>query len=153
MPSKLTWLFDLDNTLHNASPHVFPHINRSMTEYLARALKLGYDDAGRVRSDYWQRYGATLTGMMRNHGTDPGHFLKHTHQFPDLAVDAGIRRRTARHAEAAARTQAGVSNAPREYAEAVLQATGIAGEFDGLYAIEHLPLPAETPRSPLTVAS
>ena len=26
------WLFDLDNTLHDASPHIFPHINRSMTE-------------------------------------------------------------------------------------------------------------------------
>jgi putative hydrolase of the HAD superfamily len=21
------WLFDLDNTLHNASPHIFPHLN------------------------------------------------------------------------------------------------------------------------------
>jgi len=25
------WIFDLDNTLHNARPHIFPHINRAMT--------------------------------------------------------------------------------------------------------------------------
>ena len=25
------WIFDLDNTLHDATPHIFPHINRSMT--------------------------------------------------------------------------------------------------------------------------
>ena len=34
------WLFDLDNTLHNASPHIFPHINRSMTAYLMLHLEL-----------------------------------------------------------------------------------------------------------------
>ena len=28
------WIFDLDNTLHNATPHIFPHINSSMTAYL-----------------------------------------------------------------------------------------------------------------------
>ena len=28
------WLFDLDNTLHNATPHIFPHINRSMRQYI-----------------------------------------------------------------------------------------------------------------------
>ena len=34
MPNAPVWLFDLDNTLHNASPHIFPHINRSMSLYL-----------------------------------------------------------------------------------------------------------------------
>ena len=29
-----TWIFDLDNTLHDARAHVFPHIDRSMTAYL-----------------------------------------------------------------------------------------------------------------------
>ena len=33
-----TWVFDLDNTLHQATPHIFPHINRSMTEYIERHL-------------------------------------------------------------------------------------------------------------------
>jgi len=33
-----TWLFDLDNTLHDASPHIFPHINRSMRAYIERRL-------------------------------------------------------------------------------------------------------------------
>ena len=34
----LTWIFDLDNTLHDATPHIMPHINRSMTEYVQRQL-------------------------------------------------------------------------------------------------------------------
>jgi putative hydrolase of the HAD superfamily len=136
--SGATWLFDLDNTLHNATPHIFPHINRSMTEYVARELGLDEAGAGRVRSDYWLRYGATLTGMMLNHGTDPHRFLRETHQFADLprmlVFDRGLR--------AMLRRLPGrklvFTNAPAQYARAVLAATGIAGEFDGIYAIEQM---------------
>src|ERR687893_480495 len=79
------WIFDLDNTLHNAGPHIFPHINRSMTEYLQRELGLDAEGASALRQQYWKRYGATLLGLMRPHGTDPRRFLWETHQFPDLA--------------------------------------------------------------------
>ena len=78
------WIFDLYNTLHDATTHIFPHINRSMTAYLQEHLQLDEDAANALRVDYWQRYGATLTGLMKHHGTDPDHFLWHTHQFPDL---------------------------------------------------------------------
>jgi hypothetical protein len=78
------WLFDLDNTLHNATPHIFPHINRSMVSYIREHLSVDEGEATRLRQEYWQRYGATLLGLMRHHGTDPHHFLRHTHQFPDL---------------------------------------------------------------------
>ena len=40
-----TWLFDLDNTLHDASHAIFPAINRLMTAYVARVL--GSDDPDR----------------------------------------------------------------------------------------------------------
>ena len=79
-----TWLFDLDNTLHQATPHIFPHINRAMTEYIVRHLGVDHDQATVIRQDYWIRYGATLLGLIRHHGTDPDHFLRTTHEFPDL---------------------------------------------------------------------
>ena len=78
------WVFDLDNTLHNASPHIFPHINRAMTSYLQVHLGLDEAAAGELRRHYWQRYGATLIGLMRHHATDPRHFLRATHDFPEL---------------------------------------------------------------------
>jgi putative hydrolase of the HAD superfamily len=40
MSSNVAWIFDLDNTLHNATPHIFPHINRAMTAYLQQHLQL-----------------------------------------------------------------------------------------------------------------
>jgi FMN phosphatase YigB (HAD superfamily) len=39
------WLFDLDNTLHDASPHIFPQINRAMVAYIREHL--GVDERRR----------------------------------------------------------------------------------------------------------
>jgi len=136
--TQRVWLFDLDNTLHNATPHIFPHINRDMTAYLAKALQVSDDEANRLRVDYWQRYGATLTGMMLHHGTDPHHFLWHTHQFHDLdrmvvferSLKAMLRRLPGRKIL--------FTNAPRHYAEAVLEIMDVQRLFDAVYAIEHL---------------
>ena len=131
------WIFDLDNTLHNASPHVFPHINRSMTAYLQEYLQLTEADANALRQHYWHRYGATLSGLMRHHGTDPAHFLWHTHQFPELEKMV-LREARLRHV---LRTLPGrkvvFSNAPQHYAHAVLQLLRIDDLFEDLFAIEH----------------
>lgn len=132
------WLFDLDNTLHNASPHIFPHINRSMTAYLMRTLELDESAANRLRVNYWQRYGATLLGLMRHHGTDPHHFLHDTHQFPDLprmvvfenAIHALLRRLPGRKIV--------FSNGPQRYAEAVLNIMGIRQHFSDVYSVEQM---------------
>lgn len=83
--NQKTWLFDLDNTLHNASAHIFPRIHVSMMAYICRHLNVDEAEATRLRQTYWKRYGATLLGMMRHHGTDPRHFLQQTHAFDDLA--------------------------------------------------------------------
>lgn len=134
----LTWIFDLDNTLHDASPHIFPHINRSMTRYLQEHLALDEAAAVRLRVHYWRTYGATLLGLIRHHGTDPDHFLWHTHQFADLArmVVAD------RAALAAVRRLRGrkilFSNAPAHYVHAMLDLLGIRSLFDAVYAIEHV---------------
>jgi putative hydrolase of the HAD superfamily len=132
------WLFDLDNTLHNATPHIFPHINRAMREYIERHLGVDTDEANRIRQDYWRRYGATLLGLMRHHGTDPRHFLRETHQFADLARLI-VFERPLRHALRRLPGRKIVfSNGPRHYAEAVLELTGLRHEFDALYAVENV---------------
>src|SRR5690606_24636294 len=61
------WLLDLDNTLHDAMPDVFPRIHRSMIEFVASELSMSLEDADALRTRYWRRYGATLLGMVRHH--------------------------------------------------------------------------------------
>jgi putative hydrolase of the HAD superfamily len=130
------WVFDLDNTLHNATPHIFPHINRAMTEYLQSELGLDADAAGELRRHYWMRYGATLLGLMRHHGTEPRHFLLHTHRFSELdrmIVREPLLRATLRRLPG---RKFVFSNAPVHYARAVLKALAIADLFDAVFSIE-----------------
>ncbi|MDX8385580.1 MAG: pyrimidine 5'-nucleotidase [Gallionella sp.] len=130
------WIFDLDNTLHNASPHIFPHINRSMTAYLQKHLQLDEDAADNLRTHYWQRYGATLSGLMRHHGTDPDHFLWHTHQFPELDSMV-LREPRLRHVlKALPGKKVVFTNAPQHYAHAVLKLLRVDGMFDDVMAVE-----------------
>jgi putative hydrolase of the HAD superfamily len=131
------WIFDLDNTLHNASAHIFPHINRGMTAYLQQQLDLDEQAASALRVHYWQRYGATLSGMMKHHGTDPRHFLWHTHQFPELHKQI-LREPRLRHAlKKLPGRKLLYSNAPQHYAHAVLHLLRVGDLFDGVFAIEH----------------
>ncbi len=136
MSLTFTWVFDLDNTLHNATPHIFPHINRAMTAYVQEALGLDEKAASELRHHYWTRYGATLLGLIRHHGTDPAHFLWHTHQFPDLdrmlvrepQLRATLRRLPGRKYV--------FSNAPVRYSRAVLRSLAIADLFNDVFCIE-----------------
>lgn len=135
--TKLLWIFDLDNTLHNATPHIFPHINRSMTAYVQRYLQMEEAAANDLREHYWQRYGATMTGLMRHHGTDPDHFLWHTHQFPELHRMV-LREPRLRHVLKALPDRKVVfSNAPQRYAHAVLKLLRVNDLFEDVMTVEH----------------
>ena len=109
-----------------------------MTGYLMQHLALDEAAANRLRVDYWRRYGATLLGLMRHHGTDPQHFLHDTHQFPDLprmvVFDNALRRMLARLPG----RKIVFSNGPRHYAEAVLEVMGIRRFFIDVYAVEQM---------------
>ena len=77
------WLFDLDNTLHNASSRHLPQINRLMREYIER--NSGLMNTGKsVTVRHWSRYGATLLDRCATTILDPHHFLWATHLPLDL---------------------------------------------------------------------
>jgi putative hydrolase of the HAD superfamily len=135
--TKPVWVFDLDNTLHNATPHIFPYINRSMTAYLQLHLGLSEQAAGALRVHYWQRYGATLSGLIKHHGTDPEHFLWHTHQFPDLPQMVLREPRLRPVLKKLPGRKLLFSNAPQRYARAVLKLLRIDDLFEDVFAIEH----------------
>src|SRR5471030_2794333 len=136
MPTRLTWVFELDNTLNNASPHIFPHISRSMTAYLEEHLQLTEEDAAKLRAHYWRSYGATLLGMMRQPATYQEHFLRETHAFSDLSSVMVYERGLAAMLRRLPGRKLVFSNAPRQYARAVLQIMGIEGQFYALHCIE-----------------
>jgi putative hydrolase of the HAD superfamily len=134
--SGRTWIFDLDNTLHDARPHIFPHIDRSMTAYLAEHLGLGADAANALRQFYWRQYGATLVGLIRHHGIDPHHFLRETHHFPEIGKLVVGRRELRSVVRRLPGRKIVFSNAPAHYARAILAALGVDDLFDDVFSIE-----------------
>ena len=136
--SHRVWLFDLDNTLHNASYAAFGGINEAMTAYIVETLGVSPDEANALRLRYFLHYGATLLGLVRHHGIDADHFLHHTHLLP------GLEGRVHGHPhdfDAIARLpgrKVVLSNAPRAYVDRVLGALGVGMLFDEVLSIEDM---------------
>ena len=135
-PSRRGWIFDLDNTLHDANARIFPSMHEQINAYLRRHFGLDEAGANEMRRGFWLRYGTTLNGLMRHYGTDPRRFLAETHRFPELA-DMVVHENALRHALALLGGRKLVfSNAPRHYVEGVLRAIGVGRWFDAVYTIE-----------------
>jgi len=136
--SDPVWLFDLDDTLHDASHASLPATALAMTHYIATHLNLSHADASSLRNHYWTRYGATLLGLIRHHGVDADHFLQETHRLPGLEQ----RLRTNARDRFALRRLPGrkfiLTNAPRAYALRVLTTLKLLNCFDGVISIEDM---------------
>jgi putative hydrolase of the HAD superfamily len=130
------WVFDLDDTLHNASAHIFPVMNQAMTNYIMDILAMDEATAHDLRRHYWRVYGATLKGLMRHHQTDPQHFLKVTHQFDDLDQRVIAVKRLRHLIKSLAGRKVVFTNAPRDYALRVLNLLGIADCFELVFSVE-----------------
>lgn len=131
------WLFDLDNTLHDASKGIFGMIDQRMGLAVAEALGVPADQADILRRRYWKRYGATAIGLARHHGVNLHQFLARCHDFdvqPLVHAEKGLKARL----RALPGTRIVLTNAPGHYARRVLKALGILQEFDGLWAIDHM---------------
>lgn len=106
-----------------------------MTEWVMRELHVDRAEADRLRNHYWQTYGTTLAGLMREHGLDPAPYLTHVH---DISLD---------HLEPAPELAARIralpgrrivyTNGSAPYAERVLKARGLSHLFDAVYGVEH----------------
>jgi putative hydrolase of the HAD superfamily len=130
-----TWVFDLDNTLYPPQMRLFDQIETRMTDWVMRALAVDQARASQLRQDYWERYGTTLAGLMREHRVDPGDYLDYVHDIdftalsPDPDLAAEIRALPGRRII--------YTNACAPYAEKVLAARGLTGIFDAVYGVEH----------------
>jgi putative hydrolase of the HAD superfamily len=138
MARPRVWLFDLDDTLHDASTASMPGLHVSFGQYIQQHLQMTQEESDALRRRYWLRYGATLLGLVKHHGVDAAHFLHHTHLLPGL--EEAVRGHV--HDFAALKRLSGrkfiLTNAPRAYAERVLAVLGIGHCFEGLISIEDM---------------
>jgi putative hydrolase of the HAD superfamily len=130
-----TWVFDLDNTLYPPGFRLFDQIEVRMTAFVMQALGVSHDRANHLRQHYWQTYGTTLAGLMREHQIDPGPYLDDVHDidFSVLPKDPALADRIA----ALPGRRIVYTNACAPYALKVLEARGLTGLFQAVYGVEH----------------
>ena len=106
-----------------------------MTDFVMRALGVERPEANHLRAQYWQLYGTTLAGLMREHDVDPGPYLTDVHDIsldhldPDPGLRAAILALPGRRIV--------YTNGCAPYAERVIAARGLTGAFDAVYGVEH----------------
>lgn len=129
------WVFDLDNTLYPPQFRLFDQIEVRMTAWVMNALGVGKTEADRLRQHYWDSYGTTLAGLMREHDIDPAPYLQDVHDidFTLLPADPNL----AAQIRALPGRRIVYTNACAPYAHRVLEARGLSGLFDAVYGVEH----------------
>lgn len=130
-----TWVFDLDNTLYPKAARLFDQIEVLMTDFVMSALGVDRDRADHLRGYYWEKYGTTLAGLMREHDVDPGPYLDHVH---DISLDHLEHDPTlAMQIKSLPGRKIIYTNGPQIHAERVTAARGLSGLFDAIYGVEH----------------
>ena len=137
-----TWIFDLDNTLYPLSCNLFSQVEERMAAFISAELDINYDEAHRIRRDFFTRHGTTLRGLMMDHGVEPNRFLDYVHEI-DLsgvpanpALVAAINRLPGRKLV--------FTNATVRHAERVMARIGLTGHIEAIYDIvasDYLPKP------------
>ena len=137
------WLFDLDNTLHDASHAIFPAISANMNTYIARVLSVDGVPATQAMIDaarlgYWKRYGATLLGMMRHHQVCATDFLHQTHDIGPLEALLRAERGLGRLLRRLPGRKILLTNAPNSYSTEIVRRLKLHNHFSNHVAIEHM---------------
>jgi len=75
------WIFDLDNTLYSGNTRVFEQVDKKMTEYISKKLKVDKEEARKIQKNYFHEYNTTLNGMIKNHKINAHEFLEFVHDI------------------------------------------------------------------------
>lgn len=106
-----------------------------MANWVMKELGVDRDEANRLRAKYWREHGTTLAGLMRLHDVDPQGYLVDVHDIDFTVLDPDPELRNAISALPGRKII--YTNGTAPYAENVLKARGLSGEFDAIYGVEH----------------
>lgn len=128
------WVFDLDDTLYPRSIGIHFQLQQRVVMFIADYMRIDHGAAEAVHLDYYERFGATLQGLVQLHGVAPRAFLDFIH---DIDLSALVRNEDLIGALRALPGRRIVfTNASRRHAVAALEAMGMTDLFDAIASIE-----------------
>ncbi|MCW5716773.1 MAG: pyrimidine 5'-nucleotidase [Bauldia sp.] len=125
------WVFDLDDTLYAPTPELAAIYDERMRSFIRRELNLSAAEADRVRQDLYGRYGATVRGLMTEHGVSPDAYLAYVHDIDHSAIAPNPELAEAIAALPGPRYV--LTNSPLHHAGKVLARLGMSDLFAGIF--------------------
>jgi putative hydrolase of the HAD superfamily len=130
-------LFDLDNTLYPKSSGLDKEVNRRMTDFTARYLKISREEAQRLRETEAQPYGTTLKWLTGSHKlSDAEGFLTAVHP-ENLDAFFPPNPKLREMLLALPQPRAILTNSPTEHTARVLARLGIEDQFSRVFDIRY----------------
>ncbi|MGR4001415.1 MAG: pyrimidine 5'-nucleotidase [Alphaproteobacteria bacterium] len=124
------WIFDLDDTLYDPGTQIFTEVKSRISRYVERRLGLSAEAARVLRDRYYREYGATLSGLLLEHGVVAEEYLSMVH---------GVGLDRLHRSEALARSLSALpgrryihTNSSRHHTERVLGHLGLLELFDDI---------------------
>ena len=127
------WIFDLDNTLYSGNTKVFEQVDKKMTEYISKKLKVDKEEAKKIQKNYFHKYNTTLNGMIKNHKINAHEFLEFVHDIniEFLQKDPGL----AKEIKRLDGIKIIFTNGSRKHALNVTKRLGVDQLFDDIFDI------------------
>lgn len=131
-------LFDLDDTLYTNASGLFREVGERIETWLSQTLGLSPAEAQALRAHYYQTYGTTMAGLLREHPeVDIEHYLHYVHTIdvspylnPDPALDKMLSRLPV--------PKAIFTNSVTEWAERVTRRLGVRHHFTQIFDVRGL---------------
>lgn len=132
------WIFDLDDTLYPPEQGVMGLVQKRINAFMVAAVGLPEDEARVLQRQFLNEHGTTLAGLMANYAVDPEAFLQEVHDVPLDSLEANPR--LAERLRRLPGRKFVLTNGARYHAHRVIDRIGLAGLFDGVFAIEDMDL-------------
>lgn len=140
-------LFDLDNTLYGAERALFNLIDVRINHYMQHVVGIEADRVDTLRRRYWQQYGVTLQGLIREHGADPEDYLDYVHDI-DVSSRLSANLELRSMLQALPQRKFVFTNGSHDHAKRVLGCLQVEDCFEEVFDIrisDYIPKPNRSP--------
>lgn len=129
-----TYIFDIDHTLYPFSQGVLDWFEEKIDAYIASSLDISLQKANILRSEYYNDFGSTMSGLMYHHGITPASFKAAKGLVPLDVI--GVDKHGLNALKESAKRKIAYTNASHRHGERVLTHLGIRDQFEALYGID-----------------
>ena len=134
----MVWLFDYDLTLYGTEERcVINSLDHRISLFVQKTVGGAFESAHKIRTDYLERFGTTLAGLMAMNNTDPDDFFDFIH-VPDFLTYPKKAPEKLALLQSLKGPRFVFTNGRHDWSEAGMAHMGIDSAIDGVFDLKQL---------------